>query len=287
MLVTRITEANAFAFTTPIEELWENRSANEIFLGLVDDTDSAVGVAMLEDTGLELEIRYFAIAEECRGRGYGKYFLERIFENFDQPLISRISCCLFVDEGKDSEFLSFLGHNGFQVDTIEGRRSVYDLFEVLQAAPFCRSSLSAAEKIIPARSAKDDIKLEIYALEDEAEAKGMILDARRMLSRENVFGGILLKDERISSMLAIMPFLDGVRIESIYASHGSLIGVMKLLDRAVQVIKTREDVPEKLYIDSVGATVLGFEDRLLSEKGVEPEAKMQAMIATKMFGGLK
>lgn len=277
MIVTGITEKNEFAFDGAIGGFWENRSANQTFWGLVDDDDNAVGAAVLENTGPEIDLRYFAIAEEHRGRGYGKYFLDYITHNMNKDLFSEVTCCLFT-EGKD-EFLSFLEHNGFEVLPAGGRRNIYDLFDILSEAPYSRGSVSNDERIIPARLIDDDLTMKILGLEEEIETKGGVFDTERFLSKDNVYGGLLMKGDEISAMICVSPFHDGIRIESMFSNNGEVDKVMHLFDHAIGALRALEDIPEKLYIDSAGESVMAFEDTLMGRKDIEAEKSLTAMIA--------
>ncbi len=284
MLITSISEKNEFAFDAAIGELWKERTQNEIFLGLVDDDDCAAGAAVLERTGTELAIRFFVIADEFRGRGYGRFFLEHILQDFNNSLVDLISCCLFETEENENAFLAFLKHMGFDAEPVEGRRSVYNLYDVLSVAPFSKSALEKDEKVIPGRAVKEDTAAEVYALEEAIAEGGMVFDAEQMLSEDNVLGGILMKGDRIDSMLGILPFLDGIRIESVYTGSNTLSGVTKLFDHAVKVLRSKEDIPERLYIDSVSSVMMRFEDKLLKDKGVAPEKQLNAIMAVKQLG---
>ncbi len=280
MIVTTITGKNEKYFDSVIGPFWEQRTLNETYLGLIDDNDEAVGAAVLETDNKAMMIKYFGISDDKRGKGYGRYFLKEITDNINRIFVSHISCVIFVEENaEDNGILAFLEHCGFSLREIEGRRSIYELKEVLEAAPFGKGSLPQGVKFIRGAKADEKLRERIFGLAEEADDNGMYLDAEIMLSGENRYGGILIKQDEIRGMLSATPFLDGVRIVGMYAGNKALSEISYLFDYAAEAVRYENPIPEKLYIDTVGDKLMKFEDTLLASKNIKAKKKMKAVIA--------
>lgn len=283
MLVTTINEKNEHCFDNAVGSFFKDRGMNDIFLGLVDDEDRAAGAAVLQVTGETADLKYLAIADEFRGRGYGRYFVEQIVSCINESLVSDISLWQYLDEEETetNELVSFLTHMGFEYERIEARRSVYDLHEVLGAVPFAGEPLPEGYGVLRPGELGIDHKRQIKEIALGIE-DGVVFDEKEMTSgEENKYGSVLTFEGKVCAMLQVSPFMDGVRIAAIYAHKNTADKLPLLFDKAADFVREEGMLPEVLYIDSAGRSVISFEDNMMKKKGISAKKHLYGVAVSK------
>ncbi|MCR4720317.1 MAG: GNAT family N-acetyltransferase [Lachnospiraceae bacterium] len=286
MKITRITEKNAEYFRGEIDEYYGKGDAGRMCFGLIDDEENAVGAAVLDGESGDAAIRYFAIGDDHRKRGYGRFFMDEIVKSLSPVLFSRVTFCEFVGlTTEKSEALGFLSHCGFTIDEGSTRRSLYDMEDIIKAYPFGNGKLPAGERLIRGAAADEKLRENVSTIGEKLEADTGYIDSDFILSMKNRYGGIIVKEDEIRAMLGVERFEDGARLESIYVGQSTMDELFYLFDYAINAIKAEEQPLKTLYIDADGKKVRQFEDAVLGRKSVGRRECFTDMIAWKTIGG--
>lgn len=282
MIFTTITKDNVDYFGEKLAEYWKSNASNRTYLGLADDKGEAVGAAVLDMVGDNADIRYFAIADAHRGKGYGRYFLDCILKSLDRRFVSGLSFVCYVDEEEKPPYVfDFLTHCGFEAQKGKVKRTVYEMKDIIAAAPFGKSTLPKGTSLIRGAMADDIIRKKVLGLSKDASNANSYFDGKLVLSNENRYGGIMITNDEIDCMLSIVPFEKGARLEGMYAKGSSLNELMYLFDYAIEAITVEEPVPSVLYVDTAEGKLLQFEDTLMKKKKINRTARMESWILTR------
>jgi len=289
MKITRVTENNIEYFRGEIGEFYRKGDTKRLCLGLIDEKENAIGAAVLDLEPGDAMIRYFAIADKYRGKGYGKFFMEEIVGALSPVIYTRLMFCEFVNDHEDesetagdgksersdadvggSEAFDFLSRCGFTVEESDTTRSLYDMEDVIRACPFGSEKLPAGRRFIRGAAADEQLLDNNPGLEEEF---------RFITSMKNRYGGMTVKENTIGAMLGVERFMDGARLGSIYIGDGTTEELLYLFDYAVRAIKM-ESVPMKtLYVDTNGEKLLKFEDALMKKKKIVCRERLAGRVA--------
>lgn len=281
MKITGITENNIEFFRKGIGDYYRKGDYMRRCFGLIDDDENAVGVAVIDVDDGDAMIRYLAVADEHRGKGYGRFFVEEIVKSLNPALVSRVMFCEFSEAGSDSEAMRFLEHCGFTIGHGDTRRSLYNMDRVSAAFPFGKAKLPPGQKFVRGAAADDALRARVKKLEEEYEGDNGYIDSEFILSSKNKYGGIIVLNGEIRAMLGVERFGEGVRLDGIYVAQGTTEELLYLFDYAIDAINV-EEVPRKtLYIDTNGERLMAFEDSLMKRKKIERKASFTDRIAVR------
>lgn len=281
MIFTSISDKNLEYFGEDILEYWKSAKANRTFFGLVDDDDNAIGVAVVDLFLDNADIIYFGIADEARGKGYGRYFMDCLYDNLNKYFVSGLTFAMYVEDDESPEVFDFLEHCGFTIKKGTTRRSIYDMEQVLAAAPFSKNGLPEGAKLIRGAMADDDIQAKVIKIAYEVNENGSYLNEDMILSEDNRYGGIMLRAGEVSCMLSMLSFDEGVRLEGMYAGGKALNELMYLFDYGVEAITVEQPSPKLLYVDTAEGNLQKFEDTLMKKKNISPTGRLVSMVATR------
>ena len=284
MKITEITEKNIDYFRGGIEEYYRSGDAGRMCFGLIDDDDNAVGTAVLDSEPSDAAIRYFAIDDAHRKKGYGRFFMEEIVKSLNPVLFSRISFCEFSESDDLSGAMGFLSHCGFTIDRGVTRRNLYDMDSVCDARPFGKGRLPAGQRLIRGAAADEKLRTRITEIAERLESDQGYLDAGFLLSMKNRYGGIIVSGEEIKAILGAERFGDGARLVSIYIGQGTTEELLYLFDYALDAVKMEAEPLKTLYIDTSGDKLQKFEDALMKRKSVNLRESLTDKIAWRSIG---
>jgi len=280
MKITRITEKNIDHFREGIGDYYGRGDYMRQCIGLMDDEENAVGVAVIDMEEGDAMIRYFAIADEHRGKGYGRYFIREIVKSLNPAITSRVVFCEFEEQNAtESEAMQFLSKCGFTIEQGGTRRSLYNMDRVNAAFPFGKGKLSPGQKIVRGAAADEALRARVKKLEEEFEGENGYIDSEFILSRKNKYGGIIVENGEIRAMIGVERFGEGARLDGIYVAQGTTEELLYLFDYAIDAINV-EEVPRKtLYIDTNGEKLMAFEDSLMKKKKIDRKKSFTDRIA--------
>ncbi len=281
MKITRVTENNIEYFRGEIGEFYRKGDTRRICLGLIDDDGNAVGAAVLDLEPGDAMIRYFAISDNHRGKGYGRFFIDEIVKTLNSAIYSRLMFCEF-DMGV-SDAIGFLSACGFTTEKSDTRRTLYNMEDVRRAVPFGSGRLPEGRKLVRGAAADEELRSKIFGLAENLNSDNYI-DARFLTSMKNRYGGIIVEDGEIKAMLGVERFGDGARLESIYIDTGTMDELLYLFDYAVNAINMESEPLKTLYIDTNGEKLLKFEDTVMKRKMVGCRERLEGMVAWKQLG---
>ena len=271
MKITVITENNVDYFLEGIGDYFGKGDYMRQCIGLIDDDDNAVGAAVIDMDKGDAMIRYFAIADGHRGKGYGRYFINEIVKSLNPAIVSRIVFCEFnEEEGSETQAMNFLSHCGFTIEQGGTRRSLYSMDSINAAFPFCKGGkLLPGQKIVRGTAAGEEIRERVKKLEEEFEGENGYIDSEFILSRKNRYGGIIVGNGEIKAMIGVEPFGDGARLDGIYVAEGTTEELLHLFDYAIEAIGMEEIPVKTLYVDTNGEKLMAFEDSLMKKKKID------------------
>ncbi len=286
MIITVINDDNVRFFYEAIGERYDQRKNNETYVGLVNDDDRAVGAAILTAGSGSMLLSYIGIEDESRRQGLGSMFIDEIIDSIDRTMFDRLKAILFLkDTDRNGPIPAFLKSNVFMERPSYSRRTRYDLKAIMDMAASADRRRFDNGTVVRAENLSDPQREMIYEIDDILyEDKDAYFDAERILSDDNRFGGIYIKDDRVVAALCASPFEDGVRIENIYASKDGREGLKELFDNAIIRISDQDEIPQYLYIDTVGAALQQFEDKLMGAKGISPVESRKAYVFERELG---
>ncbi len=283
MLLTEIDESNLYYFSEAILERYALRSDKDTFIGLVDDNDHAAGAAALSARHDNMQLDYIGIEDDSRGRGLGSEFINAIAECIDETMFKNLTAIMYLKPDEpDNSIAKFLKKNGFKSQTIEGRRNCYDLRKICKMAEESDRKKFDTGTILKSTDINEKLREMLYELDDIYTPKSdAYIDANEVLSEDNLYGGIYVKEGRITASLVALPCADGILIEGIYSSTGGRNGLKELFDNAVVKVAAQKDIPPYLYIDTIGETFQKYEEKLMGEKGLSPVSSYEAYVFTR------
>ncbi len=279
LILTTINGDDLNFFGEEIKELYKNKIPGRTFFGLVEGED-AVGAAALDLYGTTADLHFFAIADRFRGKGYGREFINLLMKALNPRFVSGLSAGVYVEEGKPApEIFSFLSKCGFAVKKGNAFRTRYDMNEVVKASPFGTSELPAGAKLIRGALADESVQKKVLAIAKELLSLNSWLDGDLMLSQENRYGGIMLKNGEVSCMISATKFEESVRLEGLYARPEALKELTFLFDYALLAITVEDPLPQFLYIDAQEGKLLKFEDTWMKKRNLNRLERLVFMSA--------
>ncbi len=284
MLITEIDESNLYYFSEAILERYALRSTKDTFIGLVDDSDRAVGAAALSARHDNMQLDYIGIEDASQGRGLGSYFINAIAECIDETMFKNLTAIMYLKpDESDNSITKFLKNNGFSVQTLEGRRNCYDLRKICKMARESDRKKFDTGTIHRGFELDEKLRENLFALDDRYFTKSdAYIDAEEVLSEDNLYGGVYVKDGKIVSSLVAMPCADGILIEGVYAAAGEgTNGLKELFDNAVVKVADQKEIPPYLYIDTIGSVFQKYEEKLMGDKGIKPVDTYEAYVFTR------
>lgn len=268
LILTAINGENLNFFGEEIKALYKLKIPGRTFFGLVED-GAAAGAAALDLYGNTADLRFFAIADQFRNKGLGREFLNLLMKALDSRFVIGLSAGMFVGEDKPlPEIFSFLSKCGFVINKGNTFRTRYDMKEVVAAAPFGKSELPEGAKLIRGAMADEKVQEKVVAIAEELPSLNSWLDGKLMLSKENRYGGIMLKNGEVSCMISVTKFEDGARLEGLYARPEALMELTYLFDYAVKAITVEDPLPKTFYIDAQEGKLLKFEDTWMKKRNL-------------------
>ncbi len=273
MKITRITQENIEHFEEILGGYYELRRPEDFFLGIIDDDDKAIGVAALRDMEEVLLLRYLYVVYERRRMGYASALISFLREEFDDRQIVAV---FYPSDPEDIQAtLVFLAANEFKMKGSKNVRSLYTLGQVRQKGPFGPAKLQEYMVKGVAELLHDEFK---QVLEVEKKNASILIDAKELLAEENLYGGFIFKDGELVSMLAVLPFNDGVRFSSAYVREHSEKMILPLLDRAINLLGNNGNV-QSLYVDVVGEKAMALEEYVRTHFNLVPEETVHQLVA--------
>ena len=204
MIITVINDDNVRFFYEAIGERYDQRKNNETYVGLVNDDDRAVGAAILTAGSGSMLLSYIGIEDESQRQGLGSMFIDEIIDSIDRTMFDRLKAILFLkDTDKNGPIPAFLKSNVFMERPSYSRRTRYDLKMIMEMAASADRRRFDNGTVVRAENLSDPQREMIYETDDILyEDKDAYFDAERILSDDNRFGGIYIKDDRVVAALS-------------------------------------------------------------------------------------
>ena len=266
MNLTIIDDDNVKFFENAIGERYKERSEGEIFAGVTDDEEAAVAAGVFEETPEGLFLSFIAVSEEKRRQGIGTFLINGIAELARNAGIKSMDTVFYLDkddEGKKG-FTEFLKHNGFEISDIEGKRSVYDMYKVMDLPAFTGERLKRPYRLKSPAELNEKEKELVLAVNNP------MINPKEFISLNNRYGGVIFNKDEVCAMLVAELFDEGVRIGSIYGDGGGLEFFPYLFEHAREVLGREGMEIDELFIDTVGEKTVIYEEMLLGKMGIKP-----------------
>ena len=266
MTLTIIDEDNIKYFKNAIGERYNERMDNELFAGVMDDDKNAVAAGVFEETPEGLFLSFIAVSEEKRRQGIGTFLLNGIAKLAKNAGINSMDTVFYLDEKNEGAkgFQEFLKYNGFEINEIEGKRSVYDIYKIKELPPFTTDRLRRPYRIKSSVELNEKEKEMVLAIDNP------MINPYDFISLKNRYGGVLFNKDEICAMLVAEPFNDGIRIGSIYGDGEGVSMFPYLFEHAREVLERESMEIDELYVDTVGEKTAFYEEMLLGKMGMTP-----------------
>lgn len=266
MTLTIIDEDNIKYFKNAIGERYNERMDNELFAGVMDDDKNAVAAGVFEETPEGLFLSFIAVSEEKRRQGIGTFLLNGIAKLAKNAGINSMDTVFYLDEKNEGAkgFQEFLKHNGFEISDIEGKRSVYDMYKVMDLPAFTGERLKRPYRLKSPAELNEKEKELVLAVNNP------MINPKEFISLNNRYGGVIFNKDEVCVMLVAELFDEGVRIGSIYGDGGGLEFFPYLFEHAREVLGREGMEIDELYVDTVGEKTAFYEEMLLGKMGMTP-----------------
>ncbi len=277
MKLTRITEQNFHYFDEETQRHFAQKKEGELFAGVLDEKGCAVAAGLFSEYPRGLMLESLAVGEEHRKKGIGSFLLREMLSLAGQAGMEEMSTLFFSDPEAEGEKIwrSFLSKNGFFFTDAEGKRSLYDLSDVLQATPFVRGSLKRPFRIKKPGELSGEEKERIRRI------KAPLVDPEEVISLDNRYGGVMFEKKEICAMLVCAPFQNGVRLSSLYGNGGGVSLFPHLFEHAREAVRNECMGYEALYIDTAGKNTAEFETLFLGKLGIGAVREYEACAAVR------
>ena len=277
MKLTWIDDDNVKFFKNVIGDRYLKKKEGEIFAGVIDDAGTAVGAGVFLSQPETLSIEFLAVTDERRRQGIGSFLLDGMTDaarKLDFKYIDAVFYAAPKDEGADI-LKKFLIANGFRIELIDAKRTVYELDKVL-ALPDFSEKKENTYVIKPASELTEKEREAVLALENRG------IDVSELLSFGNRYGGFLFDGETLKAALYVERFSEGVRIGTLFGDGEAQF--VKLFDYAKETVNKNAGAAKELYIDTVGEKTFSYMEKLLEKAGITPKEQFQACGAQRVIG---
>ena len=285
MKFTAVTEKNASYFDTAIGELYREQWGNRLFFGVLDDEDAAVGAVAWELEGDTLWLLRIGVEDERRRQGFGSFLLRESARFAAAQEIPRLSCSFYEteEEASKNELAQFLSACDFAIRRVPIERQVYALSALYDAVPEQAGELAEPYAFRRGKELDEAQKEAILWLSVSPDSDIPYLNSELLLSEENRYGGVLLKEDRPVAAVTIVPFEDGVRLDQFFGDIQDLSAIRALVRHCVETVKKEKD-KKRLYMDVGGEKLIRIQKQVFERVPIPCEFSMQGYVATKGTG---
>ena len=275
MIMTLIDDDNIRYFEAVIGERYSEKNENELYAGVIDDAGEAVAAGIFVDTPDGPDVDFIAVSDDRRRQGIGSFLLREMKTVCKKSGIGSMHATLFTEKeeaASDAIFL-FLKKNGFEMNELDARRSVYDLYRLMSLKPFATTALKRPYTIKSVAELSEKDKGKICGKLDSEENN--LVDPQKVISFENRYGGILFEKDEPRAMIAAEHFYGGVHILSLYGDGDGLRMFPYLFDHVKEAVRREGMELDELVIDTVGEKMAAFEERFMSGHDVDAVRRYQ------------
>ncbi len=248
-MLTQITNENIRYFHGLLGPYWDTRSASDIILGYVDPDGEAVGACVLFGDGLDLNIRFIAVTPSRRREGIGRDFLSDIIFFVYGQGVKKLTA-VYLGNGPEADgWTEFFKDSGFNVSTTGIVRYFYDIGEVESCLKESKDLPEDLEIRRRTTLLPEDVSA-LYELEAEEDGLGGTLDPETVLSSENRYGGVFMREGRIAAAVSAMPFGESVRLDTLFipGDDGTYTGAF--LKYVLSQTEKEKNPPKKLCFET-------------------------------------
>lgn len=267
--LTKIDNDNFLFFDGLLEDRYYNRASDELFVGLIDDEDNAVTVAVFGVFEDGLTLRFIASDPEQAGKGYATELIQKTIELMHG---SDFSFCQAVIYGELSEnetaVEKILLKNNFKKEDFPLVRSIYSL------ADFSGIKGKAADKAIsikPAAALSAAEYMNFLELEERYRDSGFYIKADKFVKDKYCFCAVC--DGVIEAFVHCEDLEDGLLIDAIYGEGKNLLLLPNLFEHIYREVIEDYSEETPVYIDTAGEKLFDYQLKLV---GKEPKEKLQA-----------
>ena len=280
MKITQINDQNLIYFEGLIGDLWDNRNQESLFVGLIDDENTAVSAAVFSFMGQNVSLNFIATDKRQRRKGYAAYLLKASMELMKTSMVYSLSAVIYVPgefeisgdvletdrpqiEGQEAIW-GLLDKVGMKFYLTGMNRSVYRLGDI--------GIESAAEKPRGIKSGEELGEEELKCIREAelrtADQSGYLM-MRDYVSPANKYGRYYFEDNELKAMVACSVFEDGVMLNSIYAAEGGMIYMDELYRAVTDAVRADFDDDAKVYIDAYGDRLKAYMTERIQARPLE------------------
>lgn len=267
--ITRINDDNFLFFDGLLGNRYLDRNRDEMFVGLIDDDESAVSAAVFSVFEDGFTLRFIATDPDQTNKGYATELIEKTIESMTDSTFTFCQVAIYGElTGTELVVRRILEKNGFVEEELAVNRSVYRLIDLdgIKA-----KSLEKGVIIKSAQELGATEYLSLLELEKKYRGTAVYLDANAFLQDKYCICAV--KDGKIEALAHGQMLTEEFLVDTVVGEGANLMYLPNLFktmyDMAIQ--EYPEDTP--VLIDSAGDKLYEYQVKLA---GKEPEEKMTA-----------
>lgn len=282
MKLTLINTQNIYYFEGLIGKYWQEDEMNRLFVGVIDDNNTAVCAAVFVFYGQIASLKFIATDPNHRRKGYATFLIRESLRLLGTSMAKSLNATVFVEkgdiqiqnnisqvdkvtiEGEEGAFLKLLESVGASIHAVNIQRSVYKLGDIEK-----QLSAKTDDNVKALNELSEHEKAKIVKIEEDNEDILGYINPNVYLSDKNIYGKFYVKDDDIKAMVACRKFVDGVLVDSIYAKSGELKQLVVLYKAVLQSVLPGCDKDTRVYIDTFGDKLQEYQQSILQCEPVE------------------